>query len=149
MRKSRAGINTRAYRFARAGAQAIVAAARMDALHAEAILDDAARYQATCPWCGSSATPERNREKDEKRRKLNPWKCADCGGVGGAIDFWSPEPEGSPSPDQCYLCGSYRTPADEAWTVVTIDLDPGDAEVGPQPNVQNVPVCAPCARRRG
>jgi hypothetical protein len=50
---------------------------------------------------------------------------------------------------ECWKCG-HRASAEhgdsfEGWATVTVDNDPGDAEVGPQPDVIDVDVCPECA----
>jgi hypothetical protein len=44
----------------------------------------------SCPWCESKKHPESvhsDEDPDDKHRRLNPWRCVDCGGVGGGEDF--------------------------------------------------------------
>lgn len=49
---------------------------------------------------------------------------------------------------QCYECGTFASAEHgdtfEGWTKRTVDLDPGDPEVGPQPCVTDVDVCPRC-----
>jgi hypothetical protein len=53
----------------------------------------------------------------------------------------------NPTPEQCHECGAYRIGDAPGWKTETVDLDPGDPEVGPQPDVQEVPICSPCWQR--
>ena len=46
--------------------------------------------------------------------------------------------------DQCYLCNKYLKPGEGIPR--KMDLDPGDPEVGPEPNIQDVFVCPECAK---
>ena len=46
------------------------------------------KSQTVCPHCGSKRKPIRNYyDTDPQRKKLNPWKCPVCYGVGGAVDW--------------------------------------------------------------
>ena len=47
-------------------------------------------------------------------------------------------------PAACYGCGAVE-PSFGAFDLVTIDADPGDPEVGPRPNLIDVPTCPTCA----
>lgn len=58
------------------------------------------------------------------------------------------DPDGLPErPEQCYECGREPEPF-ETFGLYTIDADPGDPEVGPQPDIIEVPFCRDCAPRR-
>jgi hypothetical protein len=54
---------------------------------------------------------------------------------------------GDDQPDQCHSCGEYQKPG-ELWERETVDLDPGDAENGPDPDIQEVSTCALCLGKR-
>lgn len=54
-----------------------------------------------------------------------------------------PEPPGDGTPEQCAGCGDYNT-SGQPWPLCTVDLDPGDPEVGPQPDIADVPLCPRC-----
>lgn len=47
---------------------------------------------------------------------------------------------------QCYECGTFAGEDFGGWTSREVDLDPGNPEVGPQPNVQEVDFCSTCSR---
>lgn len=49
--------------------------------------------------------------------------------------------------NQCHECGEYQKPGVE-WETEMVDLDPGNAEVGPQPDVQEVATCPECLGKR-
>ena len=60
--------------------------------------------------------------------------------------FFDSLPEGDDTPNQCHECGAYNV--DRAtWQQVEVDLDPGNAEVGPDPYLCTVSVCPACAVR--
>lgn len=50
-------------------------------------------------------------------------------------------------PDECYNCGKVKKAGEAGWKTVTMDLDPGDREVGPQPDIQEVGLCPSCAQK--
>lgn len=52
-------------------------------------------------------------------------------------------------PQQCFGCGRYATKADigKEWLVRLVDFDPGDPEVGPQPNIGEAMFCPQCANK--
>lgn len=66
--------------------------------------------------------------------------CNDPNGCG----FWK-QMETSQGPDQCYGCGKHKQPG-EQWVVKKIDADPGDPEVGPQPQIIDVEYCPDCIK---
>jgi len=49
-------------------------------------------------------------------------------------------------PQQCSCCGRYATKMDlgKEWLVRLVDSDPGDPEVGPQPNIGEAMFCPSC-----
>lgn len=53
------------------------------------------------------------------------------------------DPNNDPMP--CYGCGDRQKPG-QKYTLVKMDLDPGDAEVGPKPEIANVGLCPSCFR---
>ena len=46
-------------------------------------------------------------------------------------------------PERCYLCENYQVEG-EVGLVITVDNDPGDPEVGPQPDIIQVWICDGC-----
>lgn len=50
-------------------------------------------------------------------------------------------------PDQCYFCGDYQKPG-EVGKKIKVDDDPGDAEVGPEPDIIEVWICGTCSGSR-
>lgn len=58
-----------------------------------------------------------------------------------------PETDCHCPPDQCGLCSEYNTTG-EIWPTVTIDDDPGDPEVGPDPHIIDVSVCPACQAKQ-
>lgn len=78
--------------------------------------------QAICPNCrsGQAAFSPYNGEL---------W-CPDCGFHSGP-------------PEQCYRCGEL---IDGDAAEIVVDLDPGDPEVGPAPDVQHVLIHAECLK---
>jgi hypothetical protein len=61
---------------------------------------------------------------------------------------WTPPPNPpgyQEPPEQCYCCGKYNTEG-EIWQMITVDLDPGDPEVGPDPDIQDVAICFDCEK---
>lgn len=50
---------------------------------------------------------------------------------------------------QCYGCWAYVTEKNlgETWFEVLADLDPGNPEVGPDPDIQTVLLCPTCHAR--
>ena len=50
-------------------------------------------------------------------------------------------------PEQCYDCGRRKKDGEKGWKSVKRDLDPADAEVGPDPDIQTVAVCPECANK--
>ena len=52
-----------------------------------------------------------------------------------------------PTPDQCYECHRYHNEGDQPFAQVEVDADPGDPEVGPQPDIITVSMCMSCVRK--
>lgn len=74
------------------------------------------------------------------------WMCDECCSRLGARKFPSIKLV-DPQPDQCYECHRYHDEGDQSFTDVDVDADPGDPEVGPQPDIMTVKMCMACVRK--
>lgn len=87
-----------------------------------------------CPWCkGEDPFADIAKEKEARMKQKESVSNREL-----AVKLIEND-----EPDQCYGCGRYAEPG-EVFKTKTVDLDPGDPEVGPRPDVQDVGFCPDC-----
>lgn len=105
-------------------------------------------------WCGMTVRKSRlhypggDPECGAAHRPASP--CEDCGSEPhpGPCHTDDDLPPGYDDvPPQCHECAAYAVDGTDGWTERTVDLDPGNAEVGPDPHLCVVVICPTCAAR--
>ena len=98
------------------------------------------RADHACEACGGIGM-----RYDESR---NHPDCRTCLGSGRISDRMpAADALADEQPEQCGICGEYNPEPNDRWPTRTVDLDFGDPEVGPRPDIQDVTVCGNCLRR--
>ena len=90
-----------------------------------------------------------DREKAYKLYQEFKEKFSDCAvqvtryeDVSGYIEDWD-EPEAEP--ERCFYCGEHAKPGEQGKTI-RADMDPGDPENGPAPDIQDAWICNHCTK---
>lgn len=97
----------------------------------------------TWGWCGTRDTKWRAealmdcliQDLPGRPYRVVPCNCKQC------TEESETPPDYPESPPQCGLCGKYNP--GRTYTV-TMDLDPGNPKVGPEPDIRDVEVCETC-----
>ena len=92
-----------------------------------------------------SVPKDDDEEYDPKVDADEPAVCLAGNGTVGDRPCGDPDCPCCPAPpEQCYDCGAVNEDASKPWATETVDADPGDPEVGPQPHIMDVSICPAC-----